>query len=78
MKGGLALILGKASPPKDGGAMPSDKAPPMADDESAEGEGGGDEKQYAKLVVSAIKDGDDDGAADALVSLVKACTNKSY
>ena len=74
MKGGLALILGKGPPPKGGAPMSDDKAPPMTDDESAEGEGGGDEKQYAKLVVDALKDGDDGGAADALVELVKACS----
>ena len=42
------------------------------DSESSEDEGG-DAKEYAKLVVSAIKDGDDEGAADALVSLVRCC-----
>jgi hypothetical protein len=66
--GGLAIILGKGPPPKGGGPMPD--AAPAPDDESSEG---GDEKEYAKLVISAIKDGDDAGAADALVSMMKAC-----
>ena len=70
---GLLAILGKGPPPKGGGPMPDDESTePMSDDESAEGEGG-DMKEYAKLVVDAIKDGDTDGAADALVSLVRCC-----
>lgn len=80
MKGGLALLLSKGPPPKGGGPMPmkdDEAAESSPDSESAEGEGG-DEQQYAKLVISAMKDGDDAGAADALVSLVKSCTGKSY
>ncbi len=70
---GLALIMGMK--PK-GGA----KAPPFgkpADEEPEEeaeaSEGGGSEKEYAKLAAEAIADGDTDAAADALVSMVKAC-----
>lgn len=52
--------------------MPDDEAEEASpDSESAEGEGG--EREYAKLVIDAIKDGDDSGAADALVSLVRCC-----
>lgn len=73
MKGGLALILGKAMPTKSGKAMPDDESEEsMPDSEEAEGEGG-DAKAAASLVISAIKDGDDAGAADALVSLVRCC-----
>ena len=38
----------------------------------------GSEKKFAMLAVQAIKDGDDDAAADALVSMVKACVGKDY
>lgn len=69
---GLLAILGKGPPPKGGGLKPDEADEPMPDSESSEGEGG-EAKEYAKLVVSAIKDGDDDGAADALVSLVRCC-----
>lgn len=55
------------------------KDAPMPDEEAIEaapdsetGEGG-DEAQYAKLVIDAIKDGDDAGAASALVELVRCC-----
>lgn len=73
---GLLAILGKGPPPKGGGPMPDDESSePMPDSESSEGEGG-DAKEYAKLVVDAIKDGDDAGASDALVSLVHACMTK--
>lgn len=72
MKAGLAIIMGKAGPPKSGPPMPSDKSEPaMPDDEAAEGDD--DAKQYAKLVIDALKDGDDEGAANALVSLVRGC-----
>lgn len=68
---GLLAILGKGAP--KGAPMPDDEAEePSPDSESGEGEGG-DAKEYAQLVISAMKDGDDAGAADALVSMVKAC-----
>lgn len=35
--------------------------------------GGGSEMKYARLASEAIADGDHDAAADALVSMVKAC-----
>lgn len=70
MKPSLALIMGKGAP--KGPPMPDDKAaPPSPDDEATEGSG--DEAAYAKLVVDALKDGDEAGAADALVELVRAC-----
>lgn len=67
--GGLALIIGTKGPPKGG--------PPEPDgDEATEpdgDEGGGSEKEYARLAAEAIADKDTDSAADALVSMVKAC-----
>lgn len=46
-------------------------------EEAEESESGGSEKEYARLASEAIADGDHDAAADALVSLVKACS-RSY
>jgi len=69
---GLLAILGKGMPPKGGGPMPDDEEAEESAPASEKGEGS-DAKEYAKLVVSAIKDGDDEGAADALVSLVRCC-----
>ncbi len=72
---GLLAILGKGSPSKGGGSMPPppDSEEEMSPDSESSEDEGGDAKEYAKLVVSAIKDGDDEGAADALVSLVRCC-----
>lgn len=67
MKGGLAILLGKAAPPKGGPPMPDDEAEePMPDSEASEDSSA---KQYAKLAVDAIKDGDDAAAVDALMGL---------
>ena len=69
---GLLAILGKGSPSKGGGPMPDDEEAEESAPASEKGEGG-DAKEYAKLVISALKDGDEETAADALVSLVKCC-----
>lgn len=73
---GLALILSpKGSKP---GAKPG--LPSMEKEEEPEAEGdeaGGSEKEFARLAAEAIGDGDYDAAADALVSLVKACSSYS-
>lgn len=73
---GLALILGpKASkgafkgPPK--GFPKGEESEP--EEETEESESGGSEKEYARLASEATADGDHDAAADALVSMVKAC-----
>ncbi len=64
---GLALVLGKSSAPKGPlGAKPEAEEP---EEESA----GGSEKELAKLASEASAAGDHDAAADALVSMVKAC-----
>lgn len=74
MKGGLALLLGgkpKGMGMSKGAPMPDEEAIEAAPDSEA-GEGG-DEQSYAKLVIDAMKDGDDAGAASALVELVRCC-----
>jgi hypothetical protein len=63
---GLALILGKAGSPKGGAAEPEKP-------EAPEEKSGSSEREYARLASEAIADGDHDAAADALVSMVKAC-----
>lgn len=64
---GLAIALGLKP-----------KGPKEDDGEEAKESGSGSsEKEYARLASEAIADGDHDAAADALVSLVKACT-RSY
>jgi len=70
---GLLAILGKGPPPKGGGPMPDDEASePMPDSESAEGEGG-DEQEAKKVVADALRDGDFEGAADAIAELIRCC-----
>ncbi len=66
---GLALVLGA---PKGGSKPPGEpkSAPSMA---AAEEDSGGSEKEFARIASEAIAAGDHDAAADALVSLVKAC-----
>lgn len=61
---GLALVLSPKGPPKGDEAAPA---------EAKESAAGGSEKEYARLASEAIADGDHDAAADALVSMVKAC-----
>lgn len=69
---GLADILGKAVVPK--GAPPSrDSESGMPAAEEAEGDSA---KQYARIAAEAIGDKDYDAAADALVSMAKACNSK--
>lgn len=64
---GLAIALGQ----KPKGPVEEDS------EKSKESASGGSEKEYARLASEAIADGDHDAAADALVSLVKACS-RSY
>lgn len=62
---GLSIAL---LAPKKGPASKEEEAP-----DSAPSDSGGSAKKFAMLAVQAIKDGDDDAAADALVSMGKAC-----
>jgi len=77
MKGALALLLGgkpsKSSVPPKMGGMSDDEETEEQSPDSESGEGEGSEAQYAKLVIDAMKDGDDAGAAKALVELVRCC-----
>lgn len=66
---GLLAVLGKGLPSKGGAPIPKAEEP-IEETEETEG---GDSKEYASLVISALKDGDDEGAAEALESLVRAC-----
>lgn len=71
---GLALIMGMK--PKGGAKAPpfGKPAPDKPEAESAEAPTeGGAEKEYARIAAEAIADGDTEAAADALVSMVKAC-----
>ncbi len=71
MKGkGALLLLGK--PEEDEEEAPSSSKEPVSDD------GGDPEMDAAADVVAAIKSGDSEGAASALVDLVKLCTSKEY
>lgn len=72
---GLLAILGSKGPPKLGDSKEMPAKEPAEDAE--ESETGSSEKEYARLASEAIADGDHDTAADALVSLVKACS-RSY
>lgn len=63
------MILG-GKPSSKGMGPPEDEE---MTEESPDSEGGGDEQAYAKLVIDAMKDGDDAGAASALVELVRNC-----
>lgn len=62
---GLAAVLGL----KPKGPVPEEDSEATEESES----GGGSAKSFARLASEAIADGDHDAAADALVSLVKAC-----
>lgn len=65
---GLALILGKAA--RDGMLEDDDEdASPISESPSSSA------KEYARLVIEALKDDDTDGAAEALLSLVR-CRHK--
>lgn len=66
---GLALILGKAASSKGNAAMSDDDEEESPDSSS---ETGSSAKEYARLAAEAIADKDFDGAAEALVSLVRA------
>lgn len=70
----MADILAMLAPKRSGmGAMaPDDEAPPSSN------AGGGSAKKLAMLAVQAIKDGDDDAAADAFVGMAKACMKADY
>lgn len=63
---GLAIALGLK--PK-GPMLPEEDG----EGEAPDSEGGGSERKFARLAAEAIADKDFDAAADALVSLVKAC-----
>jgi hypothetical protein len=65
---GLSIAL---LAPKKGAPSDEEEAPPSESGES------GSAKKFAMLAVQAIKDGDDDAAADALVNMGKACMNYS-
>lgn len=65
---GLMVVLGKGLPSKGGSPEPEAET-----DEPAEDSAGESTKQYADLVVSALKSGDDEAASNALVSMFKAC-----
>ena len=69
---GLALVIGpkKAAPPKESGYS-GPEGP--AEEETEASEEGGSEKEYATLAAEAIAGGDTEAAADAMVSMVKAC-----
>jgi hypothetical protein len=62
---GLALVLSPKSPK----ASEKDESEPATDED----EEGGSEKEYARLASESSAAGDHDAAADALVSMVKAC-----
>lgn len=62
---GLAIALGLK--PK------APMGPEEESEETPDSESGGSEKEFARLAAEAIADKDFDAAADALVSLVKAC-----
>lgn len=71
----MADILAMLAPKRSGmGAMApdDDEAPPSSN------AGGGSAKKLAMMAVQAIKDGDDDTAADALVAMAKACMKTDY
>lgn len=74
MKGGLAALLL--------GSKGGSKGPPEGEEtdlaEPTEAKPESTERKFAKLASEAIADGDHEAAADALVSLVKACTKKDY
>lgn len=64
-------------------AKPKGSAMPVSDDAGDEPApeskpGGSSAKKLALLAVQAIKDGDDDAAADALVGVAKACMTSDY
>lgn len=70
MKGLAAILAPKEGKPSPFGKEPkSDPMMPVAE----EAEEAGSEVEFAKLASEAIAAGDHDAAADALVSLVKAC-----
>lgn len=58
---------GMGSPEPDGDEVPVSKPAP-----------GGSAKKLALMAIQAIKDGDDDAAADALVGAMKACSSADY
>lgn len=65
---GLAIALGlKPKGPSMG------ESEEETDEAAPESESGGSEKKFARLAAESIADKDFDAAADALVSLVKAC-----
>ena len=68
MKGGLLML---AAPKGKPSAPAAEKPTPEADESE------GSEKELFRLAVQAIKDGDDEGAADALEAAVKACVGKA-
>lgn len=77
---GLALILSGAKKGPMGGAKPSMGPPSEPDADEVGGppdadadDSGSSEMKYARIASEAIADGDHDAAADALVSMVKAC-----
>lgn len=63
---GLAIALGL----KPKGSMGPEEE---EGEEAPDSEAGGSDKKFARLAAEAIADKDFDAAADALVSLVKAC-----
>jgi hypothetical protein len=60
--------------PKKGVSSDEEEAPT----EKPKASMGGSAKRLAMLAVQAIKDGDDEAAADALVGMAKACGSSSY
>lgn len=66
----LAMLAPKRS--SMGSMSPDDDAPPPSSD------AGGGAKKLATIAVQAMKDGDDDAAADALVAMAKACMKTDY
>lgn len=67
MRGGLALLL--SGKPK--GPAEEDEDGTYVEDEGAEDTA--DAAAIAKIVIDSFRDGDDEGAAKALVELVKHC-----
>lgn len=68
----LAKPKGLSSSMGPEGGEEEEEAPPSSKP------GGGSARKLAMLAIQAIKDGDDEAAADALVGAMQACSSHGY